>query len=114
MKASRNASLSGHGRVTSGPARKRVSGASPISAWSLRLYSCSAQAWVASFRKRKRQVRHVLQHGDQPALDRAPERLLLGVLIGAVGQRGVVQDAQPGEPLGDLGGRHCGAVVAQR
>ena len=60
------------------------------------------------------QVRHVLQHGDQPALDRAPERLLLGVLIGAVGQRGVVQDAETGEPLGDLRGRHRGAVVAQR
>ena len=30
------------------------------------------------------QVRHMLQHGDQSALDRAPERLLLGVLVGAV------------------------------
>ena len=59
------------------------------------------------------EVRHVLQHGDQPALDRAPERLLLGVLIGAVGQRGMVQDAQTGEPLRDLRGCHCGAVVAE-
>jgi hypothetical protein len=37
VKARRSASLSGHGRVTSGPARKRVMGASPISEWSLRL-----------------------------------------------------------------------------
>src|SRR5436309_1947543 len=27
------------------------------------------------------EVRHMLQHGDQTALDRAPERFLLGVLI---------------------------------
>ena len=64
--------------------------------------------------ERQGQVRHMLQHGDQPALDRAPERLLLGILIGAVRQRGVVQDAQPREPLGDLRRRHRGAVVAER
>ena len=62
---------------------------------------------------RKREVGHVLQHGDQPALDRAPERLLLGILVRAVGQRGLVQDAEPGETLGDLGGRHGCAIVAQ-
>src|SRR5439155_24329591 len=38
----------GHGRVTSGPARKREIGASPISEWTLRLWSNSAQACVAS------------------------------------------------------------------
>jgi hypothetical protein len=32
--------------------------------------------------ERQRQVWHVLQHGDEPALDRPPERLLLGVLVG--------------------------------
>ena len=74
-------------------------GASPISEWSLRLYSCSTQACVASLRKAEREVGHVLQHGDQPALDRAPEGLLLGVLVGAVGQRGLVQDAEAGEAL---------------
>ena len=31
--------------------------------------------------ERQRQIGHVLQHGDQPALDRTPERLLLGVLV---------------------------------
>ena len=40
-------SLSGLGRVTSGPARKRVMGASPISEWTLRLYSYSTQAYEA-------------------------------------------------------------------
>jgi hypothetical protein len=29
----------------------------------------------------ERQIGHVLQHGDEPALDRAPERLLLRVLV---------------------------------
>ena len=29
----------------------------------------------------KREIRHVLQHGDEPALDWAPERLLLGILV---------------------------------
>jgi len=62
----------------------------------------------------EREVRHVLQHGDQPAFDRAPERLLLGVLIGAVRQRGLVQDAEPSQTFGDLRRRHRSAVVAQR
>jgi hypothetical protein len=30
---------------------------------------------------RKREIGHILQHGDEPALDRAPERLLLGILV---------------------------------
>ena len=30
----------------------------------------------------ERQIGHMLQHGDETALDRAPERLLLGVLVG--------------------------------
>jgi len=29
----------------------------------------------------ERQIGHMLQHGDETALDRAPERLLLGVLV---------------------------------
>ena len=48
VKASRSAALSGLGRETSGPARKRASGVAPISEWSLRLYSCSTHACVAS------------------------------------------------------------------
>ena len=35
-------------------------------------------------------------------------------MVGAVGQRGLVQDAEPRESFGDLGCRHSSAVVAQR
>ena len=42
--------------------------------------------------ERQCQVRHVLQHGDETDLDRAPERLLLGVLVGRVRQCRVMQD----------------------
>ena len=52
--------LSGHGRDTSGPARKRAIGASPISEWTFRLYSYSTQACVASLRKSKREIRYIL------------------------------------------------------
>src|SRR5467141_4590701 len=62
---------------------------------------------------RKREIGDILQHGDQPPLNRTPERLLFGILVGAVGQRCLVQDAEPREPFGDLGGRHGRAVVAQ-
>jgi hypothetical protein len=34
---------------------------------------------------RKREIGHILQHGDEPALDWAPERLLLGILVGCRG-----------------------------
>jgi hypothetical protein len=61
----------------------------------------------------ERQIRHMLQHGDKAALNRAPERLLLGVLIRRVRQCRLVQDAEPGEALTDLGGGHRSAIVAQ-
>ena len=64
--------------------------------------------------ERPGQVGHMLQHGDQPALDRPPERLLLGILVRAIRERRLVQDAEPGQPSRDLGGGHGGAVVAQR
>src|SRR5258705_8180433 len=41
---------------------------------------------------RKREIRDILQHGDQPPLNRTPERLLFGILVGAVGQRCLGQD----------------------
>jgi hypothetical protein len=41
VRASRNDALSGLGRETSGPARNRAMGASPVSEWTLRLYSSS-------------------------------------------------------------------------
>ena len=31
--------------------------------------------------ERQRQIGHMLQHGDEPALDRAPERLLFRILV---------------------------------
>ena len=55
----------------------------------------------------------MLQHGDETALDRAPERLLLGVLVGRVRQCRVMQDAEAGEAFADLGRGHGRAVVAQ-
>src|SRR5262249_10785411 len=48
MNTRRSASLVGLGRPTSGPARKRASGVSPVSEWTRRLYSSSPQAGVAS------------------------------------------------------------------
>ena len=52
-----------------------------------------------------------LEHGHQPTLDAAPERFLLRVLIGAVRQRRLVHDAQPGEPADEFLGHHRRAVV---
>ena len=60
------------------------------------------------------EICYTLEHGHQPAFDRSPECLLLGVLIRAVRQRGLMKDAETGQSLGDLGGCHGGAVVAQR
>ena len=61
--------------------------------------------------QRQAQVLDAFEHRQQPPLDLCPERLLLAVLVGAVRQRGLVHDAQPGEPLDDLCGRHRPAVV---
>src|SRR5271157_4650407 len=88
-------------------------GASPISEWTLRLYSYSTQACVASLSAASVRSGTSSSMAMSPALDRAPERLLLGILVRAVGQRGLVQDAEAAEPLGDLGGRHGCAIVAQ-
>ncbi len=68
----------------------------------LRLYSSSTHACVASLSTGERQVGDVLEHGEEPPLDLGPEVLLLPVLVGAVGQRRLVGDAEPGEPLRDL------------
>jgi hypothetical protein len=59
------------------------------------------------------EVGNVLQHGDQPAFDRPPERLLLGVLVRTIRKRRVVQDTEARQALADLCGGHGGAVVAQ-
>ncbi len=52
-----------------------------------------------------------LEHGHQPSLDAAPERFLLGVLMGAVRQRRLVHDTQPGEAADEFLGHHRRAVV---
>src|SRR6266566_885167 len=62
---------------------------------------------------RKCEIGDILQHGDEPPLDRPPKRLLLGILIRAIWQCSLVQDTEAGETLGYLGGRHGGAIVAQ-
>jgi hypothetical protein len=61
-----------------------VIGASPISAWGLRLYLCSTQAWVASFRKSKVRSGTCSSMAISRPSTGPPKCLLLGVLIGAV------------------------------
>ncbi len=46
VKANRSVLLSGQSRVTAGPARKRVIGASPISEW--RLHFPASEVWPHS------------------------------------------------------------------
>jgi hypothetical protein len=58
--------------------------------------------------------RLALEHGHEAVLDPGPEVLLLGVLLGAVGQGRVVQDAEPLQPLDHLGGGHRAAAVTDR
>jgi hypothetical protein len=43
---------------------------------------------------RKRKIGDILQHSDEPSLDRPPKRLLLGILVRAVRQRGLVQNTE--------------------
>ena len=55
-----------------------------------------------------------LEHRQQAPLDLPPEALLLGVLLGVVGERRGVKDAELLEPLGELGGRLGAAVVGHQ
>jgi len=75
VKASRSASLPGHGRMTSGPARNRVMGASPISNG-----PCGCTHTRPGLRRlvqeRQRQIGDMLQHGHQPP-STGPRTLLL-------------------------------------
>jgi len=61
--------------------------------------------------ERQGQLALSLEHRHEPALDLRPEGFLLGVLLGVIGQRGVVQDAEPFEALDHLGAGLCAAVV---
>src|SRR5215471_727841 len=114
VKASRNAALSGQGRNTLGPARKRTSGASPVSSWTLRLYSNSTHAWVASLRNSK--VRSGTS--SSMAISRPSTWLhkfsILPFTLGLYGSVGLCRTAEAAEALHDLGGGHCRAFVAHR
>ncbi|OQC22706.1 MAG: hypothetical protein BWX70_03065 [Verrucomicrobia bacterium ADurb.Bin070] len=59
----------------------------------------------------ERQDLYVLKHGDKPGLERAPEKLFLGVLVRRVRQRGLMGDTQAREPLDKLLRLHGGAVI---
>ena len=61
----------------------------------------------------ERQLGDAVEHLHQPPLERSPERLLLAVLIGAVGERPLVDDSQAQETFGDFLGHHRRAVVGQ-
>ena len=63
--------------------------------------------------ERQCQVGDVLQHGDEPAFDRTPERFLFTVLRWCIRKGRVVQNPEAREAFADLGRRHRRAVVAQ-
>jgi len=62
----------------------------------------------------ERKIGYALQHGHQSCFDNGPEMFELAVHVGAVGQRRLMQYAEPGQTFGDLGRGHRGAVVAHR
>src|SRR5262249_1836490 len=113
VNASRNALLSGQGRMTLGPARKRVIGVWPVSELILRLYSCSTQASVASLSFAKLKSDTSSSMAISVALDGGPEDLDLGVRLGRIGKRRLLQHAEPCKALDDLRGEHGGRSVAQ-
>ena len=77
------------------------------------MYSISTHAWVASLSNVERQLGDAVEHLHQPPLERPPERLLLAVLVGAVGERPLVDDSQAQQTFGDFLGHHRRAVVGQ-
>jgi hypothetical protein len=62
----------------------------------------------------QRERRLALEHGHQPPLDAAPEGLLLGVLVGRVRQRRLVQHPQAVQARHRLVGEHGRAVVGHQ
>ncbi len=54
------------------------------------------------------------EHGEEPSFDLAPKALLLRVLLGRTGQRGLMDDAQAFQSLGGLVGDHGRAVVGHQ
>ena len=62
----------------------------------------------------ERQLGHAVEHPQEPPLKCAPERLLLAILIRAVGKRAFLDHAQAQQTLGDFLGHHRGAVIGQQ
>ena len=62
----------------------------------------------------ERQLALALEHGHQAPLDAAPEGLLLAVLLGAVRERGGMDNAEALEPLFHLMGLHRLAIVGEQ
>jgi len=60
------------------------------------------------------EIGHILQHCHQATFQRGPKGLLFGILIGTVGQRGLMQDAQGVQAGGKLIGLHGAAVIAHQ
>jgi hypothetical protein len=54
------------------------------------------------------------EHRHEAALDLCPEDLLFSILLGACGQRRVLDDGEAFEALASFGGDHRGAVVAEQ
>lgn len=61
----------------------------------------------------ERELELALEHGHEPTLDDAPERLLLAVLLGALGESPVLKDRESLDALHRFCGEHGGPVVAQ-
>src|SRR5215831_6089576 len=59
----------------------------------------------------EREIWPVIEHRHQPALDGAPERFLLAILVGRIGQRCLMQDPEPRQTLADLGRDHGTSII---
>ena len=62
----------------------------------------------------ERQLGLAFQHGQEAAFNLSPEGFLFAVLLGRIGQRRVVNDAESLEAFDGFGGEHGGAVVGQK
>ena len=60
------------------------------------------------------EVGFAFKQRHQAAFDAAPERLLLGILIRRIRQRGLMQYAQFGKAGGRLTGQHGRAVIGHQ
>ena len=62
----------------------------------------------------ERQFGDTVEHRHQPSFERPPKRFLLAVLVGAVRERLLVDNAEPQQPLGDFLGHHRGTVIGEQ